>query len=249
MEQEKNKDGLKPVEERFYDFIEAAAHDLQAPLRKLSVLVDRVFTKHESEFDENAKEYIDRIGSCINQMKSLIGGLLELAKADAISVNNESCDLDKIARLSLENMNEDITNKHIAIDIHRLPTVQGSPIQYKQLFTNLFENAIKFSRKDSEAKIEVRAGIATDKERKRFQLDDKEYYKIEMKDNGIGFDPANQEKIFEPFVRLHPRPEYSGNGLGLSVCKKIVANHNGIIYAEGTEEDGARFILILPETP
>ena len=74
------------------------------------------------------------------------------------------------------------------------------------------------------------------------------YYKIEVSDNGIGFNQVNAEKIFEPFVRLHSKSEYDGSGLGLSICKKIAANHHGIIYAEGDEKEGSRFTLILPET-
>lgn len=249
MNRDKNTSILKSGEEKFYDFIESAAHDLQAPLRKLSVLVERVFAKNEKNFDGSAKEYIERIESCIDQMKSLVNGLLELAKTDEIAGNNELCDLDKIAKQSLENLNEEIKYKQVMIEVHPLPTVYGNAIQYRQLFTNLLENAIKFSRKDSVAKIEIRSGIVSNNERNRFQLRDKKYNKIEVADNGIGFNPANDEKIFEPFVRLHPRSEYAGNGLGLSVCKKIVANHNGIIYAEGNEDHGARFILILPETP
>jgi signal transduction histidine kinase len=76
----------------------------------------------------------------------------------------------------------------------------------------------------------------------------KKYYKIEIGDNGIGFNQVNAEKIFEPFVRLHSKSEYEGSGLGLSICKKIADNHDGIIYAEGDENKGSRFTLILPET-
>lgn len=78
---------------------------------------------------------------------------------------------------------------------------------------------------------------------------EKKYYRIEIRDNGIGFEQHNAQKIFEPFVRLNPKSEYEGNGLGLFICKKIVAHHHGTIYAMPNEKEGARFVLILPETP
>ena len=134
--------------------------------------------------------------------------------------------------------------------MHDLPTLRGSEIQYKQLFKNLFENAIKFRQLNSIPSIQVITKPSTDQEKKLFGLErEKKYFTIEFRDNGIGFEEHNAEKIFEPFVRLHPKSEYEGNGLGLFICKKIVANHRGIIYALANEKEGARFMLILPETP
>jgi hypothetical protein len=241
---------IKFSEEQFSDFIEAAAHDLQAPLRKLSVLIERVFTKNEGQFDDDAKQYINRIETCIDEMRSLIDGLMELTKVDTATTVNTSCDLNVIVSQTLESIREEIEEKHVLIQIDSLPVVQGNTVQYKQLFKNLFENAIKFGKKDSERKIEITAGLATMEEKTQFDLvKDKKYHKIEIIDNGIGFKQALAEKIFEPFVRLFPKSQYKGNGLGLFICKKIVFNHHGIIYAKGDEKIGSRFVLILPETP
>lgn len=238
------------AESKFYDFIAAAAHDLQAPLRKLSVLTDRVFLKYEDKFDHDAKEYINRIETCIGEMKLLVNGLMDLAKSDVITSLDEICDLDKIAKETLETMREDIAEKRALITMEPLPTVHGNIIQYRQLFKNLLENAIKFSKEDVAAKIEVKMAKTSEDEKDHFNLlHEKKYYKIQVSDNGIGFRQIYAEKIFEPFVRLHSRSEYEGNGLGLFICKKIIANCNGIIYAEGNQNEGARFILILPETP
>ncbi len=240
----------KTSEVQFSDFVEAAAHDLQAPLRKLSVLIERVFAKHASQFDEDAKGYIKRIETCIDEMKSLINGLTELAKAQAKMTADTPCDLNVVVMQALETMREEIDEKHASVHIDHLPVVYGNAVQYKQLFKNLVENAIKFSKKNSGVKIDIRAESVTEKEKILFHLpNDKKYYRIEIRDNGIGFKQAYAEKIFEPFVRLHPKPQYEGNGLGLSICKKIVTNHNGIIYAEGNEKEGSRFVIVLPETP
>jgi signal transduction histidine kinase len=147
-------------------------------------------------------------------------------------------------------MKEEIEEKDLRVQVGRLPGIWGIAFQYKQLFKNLFENAIKFSKKNNPAKIHVKAELLNDKEKKMFDLDGgKKYYRIDISDNGIGFNQDYAEKIFEPFVRLHPRSDYEGNGIGLSICKRIVINHKGRIFAEGNENGGSRFVLILPETP
>jgi len=253
MDEVKNKEELnrelEKYKEQFTDFIEAAAHDLQAPLRKISVFIERVFTKHTGQFDEDAKEYINRIETCIAEMRYLVDGLAELAKAGA-GDSFTKCDLNLIAEQTLEMMSEEIREKHVLVRTGPLPIVNGNIVQYKQLFKNIFENAMKFSKKDSMADIEVGTRKVTNEDKIRFNLDGgRTYYRIEITDNGIGFDQAYAEKIFEPFVRLHPRSKYEGSGLGLSICKKIVTNHDGFIYAESNEKEGSRFVLILPETP
>jgi len=236
-------------EEKFYEFIEGAAHDLQAPLRKISTLVDRAFKKDGNKFDEATMEYVRRIESCVDEMKLLLNGLLELVREDGTADFDEMCDLNEIARQLLEYMDEEVKDKRVTVQMEALPVVRGNMTLYKQMFKNLLENAFKFSKRNNDSFVNIRAAPVNDEERNKYLLDNKKYYRIEISDNGIGFDPSNDEKVFEPFVRLHPRSEYVGNGLGLFICKKIVARHKGIIYAEGNETSGARFILILPETP
>jgi signal transduction histidine kinase len=127
--------------------------------------------------------------------------------------------------------------------------VKGNPVQYHQLFKNLIENALKFTRKGVVPELCISSESVGEDEKIFFNLPlRKNYYKIEVSDKGIGFNQVNAERIFEPFVRLHSKSEYEGSGLGLSICKKIAGNHDGIIYAEGSENEGSRFTLILPET-
>ena len=236
-------------EQQVSDFVEAAAHDLHAPLRKLSILIDRVFTKHAEQFSPDANEYITRINTCVEQMRSLIDGLTELATTDAHTFSFIDCDLNVIINETLDTMNEEIREAHATIEVNAMPVVKGSPVQYQQLFKNIFENALKFRKKDIAPEICVSSETLANDEKIFFNLPaNRKYYKIEVSDNGIGFNQVNAEKIFEPFVRLHSKSEYEGSGLGLSICKKIAGNHEGIIYAEGTENEGSRFTLILPET-
>jgi len=247
---EKLNADLKTYKEQFTDFVEAAAHDLHAPLRKLSVLVERLTSKYQLQLDEGAFEYINRIQTCIKEMKSLIDGLTELAGTDAHVAEMERCDLNLIVRHELELMNDEIEEKNFHVAVGNLPVIKGFAFQYNQLFKNLFENAIKFGKRDGLATINVKAEEIQNEEKKLLELDaERQYYRIEISDNGIGFNQDYAEKIFQPFVRLNPRSEYDGSGIGLSVCKKIVTNHNGRIFAEGNENIGSRFVLVLPETP
>lgn len=241
---------LKTYKEQFTDFVEAAAHDLHAPLRKLSVLIERLTSKYHLQPDDGANEYINRIQTCIGQMKSLIDGLIELASANGQVAEIEPCDLNLIVKHELDILNDETQAKNLHVTVGSLPVINGIAFQYNQLFKNLFENAIKFGKNDSSVQININAEVVNDEEKRLLDLAaEKDYYRIEIGDNGIGFNQDHAEKIFLPFVRLHPRSEYEGNGIGLSICKKIVLNHNGKIFAEGNENIGSRFILILPETP
>jgi signal transduction histidine kinase len=241
---------IQAYKEQVTDFIESAAHDLHAPLRKLSVLVERLIVKHESVFDTDGKEYVHRIQACIAEMKSLIDGLTGLAGANIEAGNFTSCDLNIIVDQTLKTLREEIEEKNISLTVDHLPTVSGNCFQYGQLFKNIFENAIKFTNNGTAKRIAVKGDELTEGQRDLLQLDEhKKYFRLEIEDNGIGFKQDYAEKIFQPFVRLHPRSMYQGSGLGLAICKKIVANHKGIIYAEGNENRGARFVLILPQSP
>ena len=117
-----------------------------------------------------------------------------------------------------------------------------------QLFYNLLNNALKFAGANTQPVIEIRSSSLNDEEQVLLQsLNQKGFHKIEVIDNGIGFDQEYADKIFVVFQRLHPRHEYSGNGIGLSICKKIVQNHKGLIYARSVPGKGATFVVLWPK--
>jgi signal transduction histidine kinase len=135
-----------------------------------------------------------------------------------------------------------------AITVSPLPILEANAPQLKNAFKNIIDNSIKFQDKTQALRVAIRSEIVTIDEKIAFNLPvDKIYFKIEFSDNGIGFNPENIDKILKPFQRLHGKSDYPGNGLGLTICKKIIENHRGIIYAMGNEISGTRFILILPE--
>jgi light-regulated signal transduction histidine kinase (bacteriophytochrome) len=227
------------------EFVLIASHDLQAPLRKLSTYIERLTVKVK-DLPEEAKTYTERIHSAIKSMRTLIDGLAALSTVTESVHHIQRCDLDDILKAVLKDIH---TEKNEVVTGSPLPVIEGNCIQLKHLFRNIIENAIKFQKKDSSLQIIIDANRLMEEEKQPFGLPrSKIYYKIEIKDNGIGFDDKYSEKIFQPFQRLHGKSEYEGNGLGLAICKKIIEKHRGIIYAAGSKDSGARFILILPET-
>jgi len=229
----------------YAEFIELAAHDLDAPLRKLSVLIDRMVMRIDPVSDIG--DYNTRIQACLSDMRSMIDSLSVLAGFSSMVTKNDTCEIEKIITKTTNDLQKQEQNK-ITITSSSLPVLQGDSEQYELLFKNLLANAIRFHKKDILPIIEIRSESLSTEEIKRFNLGEhKVYFRITIKDNGIGFRQDYSDIIFNPFVRLNGKSEYPGNGIGLSICKKIVENHHGIIYAEGDENSGARFVLILPQ--
>jgi signal transduction histidine kinase len=232
----------------YAEFIELAAHDLDAPLRKLSVLIERLVNKINPGSDDIAG-YITRIQTCLSDMRSMIDSLSLLSGFSGLGQKTDTCHIDAIVRETIEELLPQTQDRKIVKITSSLPELQGNRTQYKELFRSLIRNAILFSKSETIAAIEIHSTLLLPEERTYFDLSDgSSYYKIVIADNGIGFRQEYSEKIFQPFVRLHGKSEYPGHGMGLAICKKIVENHQGIIYAEGNASEGARFILILPQT-
>jgi light-regulated signal transduction histidine kinase (bacteriophytochrome) len=242
---------LEDYKKNYSEFIDIAVHDLQAPLRKLSVLIDRLTTKYTevSQNDIQAQEWLIRINGCITDMRSLIDGLSELAGVTADTMKWGPCDISEVVKEVLLELDPEIKEKKAVIIESPLPIIEGDEIQLKQLFKNVLENAIRFSKKNISPEIDIRWYKLTDEEKNISALEQtKQYHKIEISDNGIGFRQEYVQKIFQPFVRLNGKSAFAGNGLGLAVCKRIVDNHQGILFAESMDT-GSRFTLIIPETP
>ena len=128
-----------------------------------------------------------------------------------------------------------------------LPIIKGIPFQMEQLFNNLLSNAIKYKSQTEAAKIIIDASrVHRNEIPVTFKKSSKNYYKIVVSDNGIGFSQDNATKIFEIFERLHQKTEYSGTGIGLAICKKIVDNHHGFIHATSVVGKGSSFYIYLP---
>jgi light-regulated signal transduction histidine kinase (bacteriophytochrome) len=246
---QKSNNDLSECKKETKTFIHIASHDLQAPLRKLSAFVERLTYKSHDALGEEALLYIDRIDNTVAAMRSLIDSLTELSEITAADIDFIQCDLNEVMNAVIRNLELLIKDNNVAIHLSPLPTIEANAEQLKTAFKNLLVNSIKFQKEDSAPQIVITSELLPPEEEKIHSLPPgTTYYKIEFADNGIGFKPEYAEKILDPFQRLHGNSTYKGNGLGLSICKKIINKHHGIMYAKGKENSGARFILILPST-
>jgi light-regulated signal transduction histidine kinase (bacteriophytochrome) len=181
-------------------------------------------------------------------MRVLIDNLLEFSRTTRSSKSYQVCELDHVVRDVIAELDLKVEETKAQINVGPLPVIEAVPSEMNQLFNNLISNAIKFRKPETRPVITITADKATkgDKDHHHLPLP-VNFYKITVQDNGIGFEPEYEEKIFQIFQRLHGKTEYAGSGIGLAICKKIIDNHEGVIYAEGKLGQGAKFILILPE--
>jgi signal transduction histidine kinase len=237
-------------EKEYIDFIDLAAHELDAPLRKLSLLTERLTEKLElASQNKDVHAYIERINSCVSDMRSAVDSISVLAKTASEKRPTKTVNLEEVIQQVVESLIVPVRSANATIRISGLPTVQGDAGQFLLLFKNLIENAIKFAKENVAPEIQIGSSVAAGDELLQFGLPvDRGYHRIEIADNGIGFKKDYAEKIFRPFVRLHGKSRFVGNGVGLAICKKVVENYHGIIYADSGENEGSRFIILLPQT-
>ncbi|CAN5241175.1 hypothetical protein BH09BAC1_BH09BAC1_03230 [soil metagenome] len=239
---------LESINKELELFAYAASHDLQEPLRKLRAFGDRLNQKYADKLDDQGRDYLSRMDSASTRMQILIDDLLAYSRLSRNKDEMQPIDLNVLIEEVLSDLEQVITEKGINIERDNLPTVIAVPGQLRQLFQNLLSNAFKFTKEGVAPKVTI--SCTTAKGRDLVWKDDLEtlskYYVIVVKDNGIGFEQQYAEKIFSMFQRLHGRSDYPGTGIGLALCKKIVENHEGIIRATGTENEGAIFTIVLP---
>lgn len=230
------------------EFAYIASHDLQEPLRKITAFSERLQEKAVSEIGEDGQLYLQRILVATQNMRLLIDNLLEFSRTNRHKDALEKIDLNIVLKEVFTDLELKIEETNTIIECSSMPLLTAYYSQMKQLFTNILSNAIKFKKPGEPPRIIISCEELTDKEKNNHSLvSDKKYYKIIISDYGIGFEQEYAFKIFHIFQRLHGKAEYPGSGIGLAICKKIVDNHHGIIYAEGKPLKGATFSIILPE--
>ncbi len=225
------------LERRNHDlttFTNIASHDLKEPLRKIQMFTNLIRELNPAFITDKSFEYFQKISQQSSRMQNLIESVLKYAQTEEGNFGFQNTDLNEVANMAIDSLSEIIKEKNVEIKVRFLPAVFCSPTQMEQLFINLIENGIKYTRPDLTPSIEISAT--------RHQ----ESWKIDVSDNGIGFDEAYHKKIFEVFQRLHSSDEYSGTGIGLAICKRIVENHGGTISAKSTLGKGSVFSINLP---
>ena len=216
-------------------FAYVASHDLQEPLRMIGSFLQLLQKKYSPNLDSKANEYINYAVDGAKRMKELILDMLEYSKVNTNLLDYAQIDLNTIVEEVKLNLSESISVNNAQIEVANLPIVSGIKLHMIQLMQNLIGNAIKYRTPDRIPEIKI-------------SLKEKEmYWEIAVKDNGIGIDPRFYDKIFIIFQRLHNKNEYSGTGIGLAICKKIVEKHGGIIWVESVAGSGSSFYFTLPK--
>ena len=243
---ERNRELQQSNKELAY-FNQVASHDLQEPLRKVQTLISLILEREQTALSESGKDYFSRIQSSVSRMRTLIDDLLLFSRTNKIDKTFELTDLNLILKNTLFELSHSIEEKNAIIQSDQLPELKVISFQIQQLFQNLISNSLKYSKPGVVPiiKFECEQVKASDYPALNI-VRNKKYYKITVTDNGIGFEQQYADKIFTIFKRLHTSAEYPGTGIGLSICKKIVENHSGYIFAEGKPGIGAVFNIFLP---
>ncbi len=228
-------------------FNRVVSHDLQEPLRKIQMFISLLSDTERNNLSDRGVAFFDKIDNSAGRMQLLIKNLLTYSKIDDPHEELQDIDLNKKLEKVKGNLSERIKESNVSIINNELPTIKAIPFQMEQLFNNLLSNAIKYRSLNEEAKILIDVSkVHRDQIKLPYKKTSKYYHKIVVSDNGIGFNQENANKIFEIFERLHQKKEYTGTGIGLAICKKIVDNHHGFIHATSEIGKGASFYIYLP---
>jgi len=237
--QQSNKE-LETANSELRQFAWVASHDLQEPVRKIKVFSLIVKEKYGLTTDDKVSGYLDKIILSSERMMKLIHDLLNYTEVSN-SQTSSLVDLNKVVDDVLVDLELLVKEKNASITVSPLPTLEIVKVEAVQIFQNIISNALKYSKAGVPAEITVTSELFA------YNGSPKpDHCRISIADNGIGFDEAYMNKIFNMFQRLHGKSEYEGTGIGLAIVKKIIEKHNGTITAQSRENEGATFIITLP---
>ena len=226
---------LEQSNQELRDFAFIASHDLQEPLRKIHAFGSRLQKRNAETFDDESRDFLNRMLNASKRMSEMIKGLLEYSRVGTRAGHFDVVDLALVVKDVESDLDFQMQRGGARIDIDRLPHIEADYTQMRQLFQNLISNSLRFHG-DKKPVIKIYSNPGPDKT-----------HKIFVEDNGIGFDETYIDRIFKLFERLHGRSEYEGTGLGLAICRRIAERHHGSLTAKSKPGQGATFIITLPE--
>jgi signal transduction histidine kinase len=236
---------LESINKELDRFAYMASHDLQEPLRKIRIFSERISMKYSSELDEEGKVYIHKMQVACERMQNLINDILAFSKLNVEKEVMVPSDINSIIDEVLIDMEQEIQEKNAIVEVDRIPKLTVHPRLIKPLFQNLISNSLKYSRKEVAPVVKISAKL--DEPLKSPDLNQTgKFCRINVEDNGVGFEQEYADQVFTMFKRLHIGSEYQGTGIGLAICKKIVEQHKGFISVKSAVNEGSTFIISLP---
>ncbi len=225
------------------DFAYVASHDLQEPLRKITVFGERLKEKNANKFGPESLDYLDRMQKATGRMQTLINDLLTFSRVTTKAQRFTPINLGEVAAGVVEDLEGRIEQVKGRVEVGTLPVIEAEPLQMRQLLQNLIGNALKFRRPEEPPVVKVEAQLLLDPTAPENQL-----CRLTVSDNCIGFEEKYVDRIFNVFQRLHTRNEYEGTGMGLAIVRKIALYHGGDVTAKSKPGEGSTFILTIPAT-
>ncbi len=236
-----NEQVVKRVEElaisnaELEQFAYIASHDLQEPLRMVTSFLTQLQKKYEGQLDDKARQYIHFATDGAARMRKIIIDLLEYSRAGRKAHDIEEIDMNDLLGEVIQLNRTIIEDKEALIKWGSLPVIRGGRTPLQQVFQNLISNGLKYQKESERSRIVIES------------IETPGHWQFSIADNGIGIDPLFFDKIFIVFQRLHNKDEYSGTGIGLAICKKIIENHKGKIWVESKPGEGSTFYFTIPK--
>ena len=216
-------------------FTYSVSHDLRAPLRHINGYVNLLIDKFSADLPEKAQYYLTTITDAAGQMGTLIDDLLKFSRTGRQEVQKTKIEMNRLVKEVVETLQQDTEKREIRWEVQELPSVSGDYSLLKQVWVNLLENAIKFTRFIKKAEISI-----------GFKEEEKNFVFF-VRDNGVGFNMKYAHKLFGVFQRLHSVAEFEGTGIGLANVQRIIHKHKGRVWAEAEPGQGATFFFSLPK--
>lgn len=213
-----------------------ASHDLKEPLRSIEAFAEILSLDYADKLDAEGQNYLEILMSSASRLRAVVNDVLEYSRLDTDLGSAEEFDAGKVLKQLRDELRDQLEQTGGQVTMEELPVLRGDRVRFYRLLQNLISNALKYCPPERQPEVHVSAALHND------------FWQFRVQDNGIGIDPEYYSVIFEMFKRLHTRDTYSGTGIGLAICRRIVENWEGEIWIEAAPENGSVFCFTFPAT-